>query len=629
MAKPTEPRWVREIDRYLGIKTQFYLHGNIHDRVCYQQQEAETGNTRFRLLTLHDFLASLFAERGYELIGFYDILDGFSFTDPAMQPRFLSLLPKDDGNRGGTGKDPLQQFRFSAGTQGAVLQAIHAIRSIVQNDQVSSVFVIEHASSLLGSPQQLSTYEHLYFLGLLKCAADAARAGTGKDVKDNLTAIVCNKLNDLPAWLYLSNPLGRSVRIDSPDEDERRFFLNSTWKNFYKADDPEVKPTENLEAFVDFTQGLSNVELSSLRTLSRREEIPFGKPQEIVERYKFGKIESKWNKLDPERLAKAGEILGKRVIGQNAAIRAVTDILMRAKMGLSGIQHSARSNKPKGVLFFAGPTGVGKTEMAKALAELLFHDEKACIRFDMSEYSQEHSDQKLLGAPPGYVGYEEGGQLTNKVKENPFCVLLFDEIEKASRNILDKFLQILEDGRMTDGKGETVYFSETLIIFTSNLGTVEELPTGERRPLTNAQMPREEVQKKILDAIEKHFKFTLGRPEIFNRFGNNFVVFDYIREEVMGKIIDKVLGNIVKDTKERLHVELKIAPAVKKYLFDEAVKNLEMGGRGAGNLIETRLVNPLARKLFEYGEKLPAQLTIASIQETTEDNATVYALQTT
>jgi len=138
------------------------------------------------------------------------------------------------------------------------------------------------------------------------------------------------------------------------------------------------------------------------------------------------------------------------------------------------MQHSSESSKPRGILFLAGPTGTGKTEIVKAIAEALFEDEKTLIRFDMSEYTAEHSDQKLFGAPPGYVGYDNGGQLTNAVKNNPFSILLFDEIEKAHPNIMDKFLQILEDGRMTDGQGNTVYFSETLIFFTSNVGISRE-----------------------------------------------------------------------------------------------------------------------------------------------------------
>ncbi|MHB9308697.1 AAA family ATPase, partial [Fusobacterium polymorphum] len=154
-------------------------------------------------------------------------------------------------------------------------------------------------------------------------------------------------------------------------------------------------------------------------------------------------------------------------------------------------------------LFFVGPTGVGKTELAKSLASFIFGDENACIRFDMSEYNHEHSDQRLVGAPPGYVGYEAGGQLTNAVKEKPFCVLLFDEIEKAHGRILDKFLQILEDGRLTDGKGETVYFSETIIIFTSNIGAAE----------VDSNIEPKEVKKQFVEKVQKHFIEVLRRPE--------------------------------------------------------------------------------------------------------------------
>ncbi len=608
------PRWVREIDRYLGIKTQFYLHGNVHD-CLFDVSGTAAAQTSVRLLTLRQYLLQFFKGRGYEVIGFFDALDGFSFIDEygghdaGMQSLFLSLLPREETVPATGGRDPLQRFRQP--TSGYIHNAIAATRALMQGSQRASVIIFEHASRLLTTPQQLQEHERHYFLGLLKCALEATVAAG----RSNLTIIVCDKLNDLPAWLYLNNPLGRSVHIDFPDEQERRAFLAATARMFHQEPGVPFDLQETLQAFVDLTQGLSNLELMNLRTLSHREKLPLHKPREIVERYKFGKIESKWHKLDPARLNDAPKILGERVLGQEEAINAVTDILKRAKLGLSGIQHSARSNKPKGILFFAGPTGVGKTEMAKGLADLLFHDERACIRFDMSEYSQQHSDQKLLGAPPGYVGYEEGGQLTNKVKENPFCVLLFDEIEKADRNILDKFLQILEDGRMTDGKGETVYFSETLIIFTSNLGTVEELPGGVRKPLTNPGMKPEEVKSKILAAIENHFKYELGRPEIFNRFGNNFVVFNYIKPEVMAQIIAKILGQIIKDARERLHLELDFTPAVKQYLHDAAVQNLEMGGRGAGNLIETRIVNPLARKLFGYGEKLPARLAITGIHK--------------
>ncbi len=610
MAASLQPRWLLEFERYLGIKTQFYLHGNVHDLVCDFGQEGGVP----RMISLRQFLLKYFRSKGYELVAFFDPLDGFSFIDElgepdmAMQQLFLALLPRDESAP--PAKDPLQRFRPSQ--PGNIQNTISAVRALMRNAQKGCAVIFEHGSRLIASPQQIQPTEIPWFLGLLKCASEATMAAG----KLNVTVIICDKLNDLPAWLYLNNPHGRSVQLDFPDEQERRALLAAYAKNFYCDPQASFSLEQTLSALVNFTAGLTNVELFSLRTLSHREKLSLHKPREIVERYKYGTKENKWEKLDPERLQQAAKILGERVLGQQEAIIAVTDIIKRARLGFSGIQHSSRSDKPRGVLFFAGPTGVGKTEMAKGLAELLFHDEKAYIRFDMSEYSQEHSDQKLLGAPPGYVGYEEGGQLTNKVKANPFCVLLFDEIEKAHRNILDKFLQILEDGRMTDGRGETVYFSETLIIFTSNLGTVRELPDGRREALTNPTMKPEEVKDQILKAISEHFRFKLGRPEIFNRFGNNFVVFNYIQPEVMSQIIDKILERIKQDSRERLHVELDFAAAVKQYLYHRAAQNLEMGGRGAGNLIETAIVNPLARKLCEYDDKKrPARLSISAVHQ--------------
>jgi ATP-dependent Clp protease ATP-binding subunit ClpA len=246
---------------------------------------------------------------------------------------------------------------------------------------------------------------------------------------------------------------------------------------------------------------------------------------------------------------------------------------------------------PKGVLFFVGPTGVGKTELAKSLAEFLFGDEDACMRFDMSEFNHEHSDQRLVGAPPGYVGYEEGGQLTNAVKRRPFSVLLFDEIEKAHVRILDKFLQILEDGRLTDGKGETVYFSETVIIFTSNIGASE----------VELQSDIKGVREQFLRKVREHFVATAKRPELLNRIGDNIVPFNFITG-------DDFLVAIAKAKLQPLRERLKEKYRITDIVFDDEAKAMkalagsvdrQMGGRGVLNEIVKRIIDPLAEFLFE------------------------------
>lgn len=233
----------------------------------------------------------------------------------------------------------------------------------------------------------------------------------------------------------------------------------------------------------------------------------------------------------------------------------------------------------------------------------------------MSEYQQAHSDQKLLGAPPGYVGYEAGGQLTNAIKEKPFSILLFDEIEKAHPSILDKFLQILEDGRMTDSSGETVYFSESIIIFTSNLGVYNTDEYGKRTSNIEINMCYKELKEKVLNGVKDYFIYKLGRPEILNRIGDNIVVFDYIRDEVANLIIDsqlnKINGNILSNKNIKVEIQSYAYEQISKF----AKNNLENGGRGIGNIIEKYYINPLARYFYDNGIKENCTIEVNEILE--------------
>ncbi|MFQ3459216.1 AAA family ATPase [Bradyrhizobium sp. UFLA01-814] len=263
-------------------------------------------------------------------------------------------------------------------------------------------------------------------------------------------------------------------------------------------------------------------------------------------------------------------------------------------------------------VFLAGPTGVGKTELAKTITSLLFGDESAYIRFDMSEFSAEHSDQRLIGAPPGYIGYDVGGELTNAIREKPFSVVLFDEIEKAHPRILDKFLQVLDDGVLTSGRGDRVYFSEAFIVFTSNLGIYVPGPSGERIANVTPEETFEVVRRKVRGEIERHFKQVLNRPEILNRIGENVIVFDFIRPEIANEIFDQMVDNLLNEVNS-LGYDVTLAGPAREVLRGLCLSDLSNGGRGIRNQVESHLINPLSRSLFDSGAEAARRYRIEGI----------------
>jgi ATP-dependent Clp protease ATP-binding subunit ClpA len=320
--------------------------------------------------------------------------------------------------------------------------------------------------------------------------------------------------------------------------------------------------------------------------------------------------EDPWRKIDRAKITGAEEFVRRRVKGQAHAVTHMLDVVKRA---VTGIGQSPRGGRPRGVAFLAGPTGVGKTELAKTITSLLFGDESAYIRFDMSEFSAEHADQRLIGAPPGYVGYDVGGELTNAIRERPFSVVLFDEIEKAHPRILDKFLQVLDDGVLTSGRGDRVYFSEAFIVFTSNLGIYSDVPAGERVQNVSPSDPFETVKAKVRVGIERHFKAVLNRPEILNRIGENIIVFDFIRDDVAQQIFDHMIDALLGDVRA-LGFDVTITNAARAELRKLCLADLSNGGRGIRNQVETHLINPLSRALFDGGAQPGGRYEILEVQ---------------
>lgn len=456
-------------------------------------------------------------------------------------------------------------------------------------------YILDYSDYLFGSANSLSEKEREYLATLGK-VLERSRPYDFLDnsSKANIVIVITQNSATIPPAFYLNNPMVSLINVPLPGRNEREQYVSTNLS--YLRVNPDISNDKSrIDDFIDALDGFTLREITQLMILSRQDGEERMSCEKLINLYKYGEKVSPWEELSKDKLAQVEERLQERVKGQDAAVSKVKDVLIRAYTGFSGLQHSAKQKKPKGTLFFVGPTGVGKTELAKSLAEFVFGDESACIRFDMSEYNHEHSDQRLVGAPPGYVGYEAGGQLTNAVKEKPFCVLLFDEIEKAHGKILDKFLQILEDGRLTDGKGETVYFSETIIIFTSNIGA-STVPPG---------LSSSETSKQFISAVKKHFVDTLGRPELLNRIGDNIVAFNFISDPNVFIKIARIKFKAISDfVKERYHLDLVFENEEQAFLAIAAKAGISNGGRGLLNVMESVIINPLSEFIFKKSDML-------------------------
>lgn len=589
-APATLPHWLRDVDATLPVTAQYVVHGNVRDR--HLMPEGDGVRLRGTVAALWDVLQR----------------SGFSLLFHHTPVRGLTAMGIDDDGRaiaeellGGTSARLGQPVSYDA--------MVEVLQRVARSREVRCAIALDYASQ--ASPQGDPPSPELHRL-MMAALAEVHDGGPFWHEGPRAAAIynprfwIVDRPSDLPSWMVGGSDGIRQVPIPLPDLDTRlqaAAALLASLPGAESLEATEAAGRDVVNTFAATTEGLTLRAMMEVCQLAIDGGVPAAEVDDSVRAYRVGLVENRWKKPAlRSRIIDAESVLADQVKGQPRAIRHAVDILTRSTTGLSAAYQRSGGTGPRGILFFAGPTGVGKTELAKAITRLLFGDHDAYIRFDMSEFASEHTEARLIGAPPGYTGHGAGGELTNAVRQRPFSVILFDEIEKAHPRILDKFLQILSDGRLTDGSGATVHFSESIIVFTSNLGVAEaeeqlrEHPGSDFEPL---------ITEAIRDAFASPDR--LNRPELLGRIGDNIVVFDHLSRPVAEELARGFIDNVCRRVLDEQRLDLGVDEPVLARLVELATGDLSKGGRGVGMAIESVLVNPLARAVIKLDLPGPGQ----------------------
>ncbi|MBR5711058.1 MAG: ATP-dependent Clp protease ATP-binding subunit [Thermoguttaceae bacterium] len=595
-----QTEWMTELDKQLRRGKHVLLYGNVEDR--YEHKEGYD--------PLDECLNTYFHDRGYSGVIHYDIAEKGRIFPESAANLFRAV-------------DNVENIR----------------RHLISQKEHPVAVVFEYSDRMSGNPQQQSESERKELILLKKTFTQAQRIAPEKlkenselpieelSGRRNCMIFIASSLQALPSWFYQDHPSLALIRIPRPETQQREAFITLNFDKFVKEDVSESEQKAICQAFIDNTEDLTISDMISISRTAKSEHRFCSSVQEmkdLIFYYRYGAMDDPWEEFNREKIRDAYSEISKRVIGQDNAVSRIVNMLKLANVGITMSPSSGSGGgKPKGVFFFVGPTGVGKTELAKALAQQIFGDENRMHRFDMSEYAEKHAAEKLTGSPPGYVGYEEGGQLTNYVRENPFSILLFDEIEKANGAVLDKFLQILEDGRLTDGKGLTVYFNQSIIIFTSNIGAESLLNIEGMENVSDESPAYEDVRRHFYSEVQKHFVEKLGRPEIFNRLGNNILGFDLLRPTHIKGIFKKFMNNLEKSAGSHgFKLAYKTADGSVTQKAEESTLcqwiieimkqrgNLLYGGRRIRVQMEENIEQPLAGWVFDNAPAAGTTLTL-------------------
>lgn len=586
--------WIEELERTAEITPHFVLTGNTWDFVVSRDED------EVRALPVLSHLIEIAERQGLRFLVIADPVRGFALAPLGDAPdETVAQLPGPLASL--ERHDPARPLRLNAPTGVGALAEMLA--TVTASPVLGGVAVVD-AGRWVVDVRHLSDDEHALFT-LASAAAQASPLRDAGDDRVTHSAVfwICRTEFELPSW-YLADPCVRTVTIPSPDRADRRRLGTVT------------VGADQADAFADATDAMSARELLAVARLTAR----CPTIADAATLVRLGVTDDPWTAPDLLDRVRGGRArIASAVRGQPAAVDAAWAAITRSIVGLSGIHRPSSGRRPKMVLFLAGPTGTGKTELAKSIAELLFGTKDAIVRFDMSGYPAEHSSQRLVGAPPGYVGHEAGGELPREVRRRPFSVFLFDEMEKAHPSIFDIFLQILDEGHLDDSLGRRVYFDQTVIIFTSNLGVSELVEVPGAAPvvqrLVDDSMSFEDIEARVTAGVRSHFIDRLGRPEVVNRIGDNIVSFDFLRPDAASEVFGILVDNVIEGVQERRGVSLTFAPDVLATIEAACCADRSMGGRGITNKVESLLVDPLARWMFDHIDDLPSAVRVTAWHE--------------